>query len=79
MVGDNQGPTLNGTKLTSANLAAHNAASNRPSDKLTVQSWLATTGDRLIRSRDARAWNELCKEDNVAKEIEEIVQKGRQS
>jgi hypothetical protein len=64
--------TSSSTPLTTANLAAHEAAiaaaPRKPPNNM--QRWLAYTGDKHVQPRETSDWSRLVVRDGLAKEIE---------
>lgn len=68
---NNRGPA----SLTAANLAVHEAqSSSATTDPKPMQRWWSETNDRLVQGRAIQRPNNTVDKDELAKEIERIVQ-----
>lgn len=64
--------------MTEANLAAHGSVvAATAQGRATMQQWLTSSGDKLILAREAAGWEELVRQDELAANIDAIVQYGK--
>jgi hypothetical protein len=66
------------TPLTTANLAAHEAAiaATPKKEPNNMQRWLADTCDKHNQLREARDWGQLVARDGLAKDVEIAIRGG---
>ena len=68
------------TPLTEANLSEQNKRMDLHSwRRSSIERWLSELDDTVIHTTVTKDWEELCRQDKVAAEIERIVQAGAQN